>query len=90
MAKEVVIARLCGFERVEFNKKDGSGTVAFFRTYFDFESPNINGIGTASCTIFSDQFSRDRLEMGNMCYIVLDNGKADYCGKAPVPSPAGK
>ena len=90
MAKKVVIARLCGFERVEFPKKDGTGTVSLFRTYFDFTDPSINGVGTAQATIFTDTFSRDRLAKGMNCYIVTDNGKCDYAGVAPVQPAPGK
>ena len=90
MAKEVVVARLCGFQRVEFPRKDGSGMVSLFRCYFDFEDPMVSGIGTASAAVFTERFGQDRLQLGDSCYIVIDNGKCDYCGKAPAPAAAAK
>lgn len=90
MAKKVVIARLCGFERVQFMKKDGSGEVSFFRTYFDYKDDAVKGVGTAQATIFTDAFSQDRLQLGDSCYIVVDGGKFDYAGRAPVPAAVAK
>lgn len=90
MAKEVVIARLYGFEHVTFPRKDGSGMVDLFRLYFDYEDSKIKGYGTANASIFAERFGQDRLQLGDSCYIVIDNGKCDYCGKAPVPAEADK
>ena len=88
MAKEVVIARLYGFEHVNFPRKDGTGVVDLFRLFFDYENPKIKGYGTASATVFAERFGQDRLQLGDNCYIVIDNGKCDYCGKAPAAASA--
>ena len=87
--KNVVVARMCGFQRVEWTKKDGSGTGSLYRCYFDYVDENVNGIATASCVIYPDRFSKDRLQKGDNLMLVIENGNAEYAGRVPA-APAAK
>ena len=84
MAKEVIVGRLYGFEKVEFTKQETGELVSLYRCYFDYQHPRIKGYGTGTCYVHSNRFSSDRLELGCSCYLVIDNSKCDYAGRAPA------
>lgn len=80
MAKSVVLARLCGFQLIEWNKKDGSGKGSLYRCYFDYDDQNVVGFPTASCVIYPERFNSDRLDLERKVMLVIDNGIAEYAG----------
>lgn len=88
--KNVVIARLCGFQRVEWTKKDGSGTGSLYRCYFDYEDESVVGFPTASCVIYPDRFVKDRLDLDTSVMLVIENGTAEYAGRVPVAAAPAK